>query len=364
MRLCAVEAYCTVQTLARSQAANKAHEQAVADLETRKTALTVFEQKHVDDTSGEQIELSPEARSQLSQLRDSISDGEEATAACAEAVQTAYAAAQVAAAAVTQAWTKTQVYWCKGLPATLDGLLAARAAGLPIDAVCKLSNSGKQPPAEGSEISYATVYDALLHAQHGAAWDDACLCIAAVDVAAGPFGGRFVPAGLYDPPAEGELAAQAPVIGAAEMLGALRLLERAAVKHAVWREEHTMYELAPGQPDDRVYARLADMVPAEQASVPVLLHCMLEQVCSSATGSAAAQSDARATLDAATRFDNALNAATAASVASKQATLDAYQYSTVFNGDLSGMAARGVLSGFVQPPCKGAQSLPECHESP
>lgn len=69
------------------------------------------------------------------------------------------------------------------------------------------------------------------------------------------------------------------VFGAAELARVLMTTRACVKEHELWRVESDVYELPPVEGvDTSFYDTLMSSVPDERASVPVLMHAMLEQV--------------------------------------------------------------------------------------
>jgi hypothetical protein len=333
---------------ARVQATSASECKVREDLKRKQAALDAFDAKHKRADGGEEVPL--KTRNARAKLEDDI-----AAAACE--LQAAKAAVEPAASAVTaaeeamlQKWDKKQLYWIKGIPATVPGVLAAVLAGVPVRAVLKLHDAKAAPPADTPPA--LQLFDSLIAAHKDAAFDDPVVSIAALDVASGPAGGRFVPSGHYQ---SAGVAAAVPVLGAAEMQGALRAIENCAGPFDRWLETRTVYAQPPSADDVGLYRKRIAGVPPEQQSIAVMLHCMLEQVDCSIKGASGQVQDSEAELEAGRLFDEALAGVLGGPLPpSKHAKPEDHEYCTVLHGDEAAMAARGVTSGHVQPRRKRA----------
>ncbi len=67
-------------------------------------------------------------------------------------------------------------------------------------------------------------------------------------------------------------------VGAESLSKALAALRTAAERYDAWAAARAVYTLEPADSEARAYAALLDAVPPEQATVPVVLHAVLEQV--------------------------------------------------------------------------------------
>jgi hypothetical protein len=292
-------------------------------------------------------ELSPSMRSTLNQLEDDIASDTTTLAERAHEIADAEKQVKVAKAAVLQPWQKTQIYWTKGVDTTVDGMLAARAAGLPIQGVLRLYDPSKEQIVENTTQNLVAQ---VQHRQQAAGWDDPILEVAVVHVPIGQAGTPFT----RSPPgtAPEEPSGVSPVTGAPEMQAALCLLEQAACKHATWKQQQTLYNLQHGTGDQHTYTRLLDSVPREQVSVPVIMHCMLEQVARSVLGPSDGADEA--VLEATRRFKAIMQQSLTLDLTVKEKGKDMHETYTVMEGDTADMAAHGILSGYIRPHCRSA----------
>lgn len=223
--------------------------------------------------------------------------------AALEAAQREAASAQAAAEArrvgQTAPFVCTQPYWTKGIACTLDGHLAALEAGVPLAGV--VYAHAPAPAAEGGTVMTAVALPELVQrvrdAAAGAAWDAPTGRLASVVVAVGPRGGPFVDPSVYAA-AQGEekpLSAKkgakgapavpsGPLVGGHELPRLFKALARCATQYREWTHARTLHELVACPAPADHYQALADSVPAQQQTVPLLLHCMLEQVSSPIDG--------------------------------------------------------------------------------
>jgi hypothetical protein len=315
----------------------------------KQTALQTFDAKHSrkSDTDGEVEQLAPSLRAMHTRLEDDLNAATVAADAASAATKAAAASRSAAEAAVADKWDKVQLYWLKGLAPSLEALLSAAAAGVPLRALLRLHNPSQPPPADAPAGSQ--LYEQLVAAQGATqAWDDLAASIAAVDVAVGPQGGPFVPAGHY------EQAGAAAVTGAEELQAALRALEACAGPYDKWAASRTVYRLAPATAEDGTYQKLVQQVPAEQQSVALITHCMLEQVDINLEGQGAAQAEGDAEAHAASLFDSVMERTLGAVELRAGGNAGDFEWCTVLHGDEAAMAARGLLSGHVRPLRKGA----------
>ena len=295
-------------------------------------------------TSGddEREELAPSLRTTRTRLQDEVAAAAQAADAAATDADAAAASLGAATAAVASKWDKVQLYWLKGFAPSLDGLLSAVAAGIPLRAILRVHDPSHAPVADASAA--LQLYQQIAAAQAASTeWDDPVMSIAAVDVSTGPQGGRFVPAGHYT-----DSAAATP-IGAVEMQAALRAVEACAGPYDKWAAARKVYPLASSSQEAGLFHRLMGHVPAEQQSVPVLMHCMLEQVACNVEATGEAVAEGCVVTDAAARFERALEGALGDTAVRKAEAADEFEYSTVLYGDEAAMAARGLISGHVQP---------------
>jgi hypothetical protein len=258
--------------------------------------------------------------------------------------------------AASVAWSKTQLYWTKGLPSDAEGLLEACSMGIPVRAVMLLRTAHAHDVATlgaDSKPRWAP-FDVVTSLQKCAQWDDPILQLAVVQVIAGPDGGGFVNRAIYAA-VQGDTfsaaqASEAPVVGAHEMCAAMATLEDAIPAYDAWKQACKLYQLRRPQVDLGHYRNLLDSVPTEQQSVAVLLHCLLEQVACAVsvegiTAAGAAAVDGAEVLAAAKLVRVALAAAVEAVPAKYSPS--SCEYVAVFDGDTPNMAAHGLLSGLV-----------------
>ena len=285
----------------------------------------------------------------LDMLRDDVSAAQQHRADAEAALTAASADVKDAHAAALCTWVKTQVYWTKGLKETVPGLLAAVDAGVPVCAVLKVSDPEHVAAADAPQAVDPPLASTLAAEHAQAAWDSPVLDIACFSVRVGPMGGRFVGAHLYKQGSGVEAASDAPVRGALELQAAFRELERCWSAHSKWRAQRKQYSMEASCTAGGTYANLMSSVPAEQQSVAVMLHCMLEQVACNVDGAPDSAEEGEALIKAAHLFDAALGSALHPEAGMHKSLLP-YQYSTVLECDGVGRAARGVNSGYVQPP--------------
>lgn len=328
------------------QACKTTHKAALDSLRLKQEALAALQKQSAQDTSGDVSELSPDVRNTLARRGEDVASATSAVEQSARELADAETEGKTARAAVLEPWQKTQIYWTKGIDATLDGLLAARAAGLPIGGILRLYDPSKEETADGNAQDLIAQ---VLHRQQQVPWDDPVLEIAAVQVPIGQPGSPFTP-----PEATlGESSGSPPATGAPEVQAALHLLERAAGKHSAWKQQQKLYKLERGVADQRIYSRLLDSVRTEQVSVPVIIHCMLEQVACSVLGDTSEGADG-AVLEAAKRFDSAMQLSLGLDSALKEKSVGPHDFYTVMEGDTVDMAAHGIVSGYVRPHCTRA----------
>jgi hypothetical protein len=322
---------------------------------TKDAALSTFEANSAAYEPGnDSTELSPDTQSNLNILHDAAAAVAAAEQSALASVDTASAAEVEATAAMSVKWTKTQIYWTKGLNASVAGLLAAAAAGVPVRAVILVSDPSQVPLDEstnGGDVPGAHLFHMLIQAQAAAVWNDPVLEIAAVEVTSRQSGGRLVPKDLCSGQRAGAASGEpgAPTaVGALETEAALRALATCASTYGLWRAVRRLYALKAPVSEAGTFQNLLDTVPPEQQSVPVMLHCMLEQVVCSLEGEEEAAEECAAVAAAAQLFDTAFETALAPSVLTRHHSSDAFEYRTVLEGDDVAMAACGILSGRVQ----------------
>ena len=314
------------------------------DLSSKQSALATFDAKHLRPTdAGEVPELSPVMQNARKRLVDDCDAATAAQDATEQQSQAAEAALKAAQDMLWQPCTKVQLYWLKGIAPTQAAVVEAITAGIPIWAMLHVHDAGKASATDAAAAGTGhQLFTELQEAQHHMPWDAAELRIALLDVAVGPQGRTFVPPGHYDPHG----GASAPVLGAAEMQKALRAVSACAAPYQQWLQERSVTQLAESTHEQGVYQRLIAQVPAEKQSVPVMMHCMLEQALCNTEDAGAATEKEHVMAEAATAFDRAMalvlgTAPAAGTVSADECT------GLVMHGDAAAMAQHGLLSGSV-----------------
>lgn len=215
-----------------------------------------------------------------------------------------------------------QLYWVEGLPITYDKFKALLDEGLPLYCVAWLHHAntvpGSVPPPPPA------LFAALMQSEAEAPWPDLLSQLAVVEVPVGQGAGLFsqpevppVPItttetstkadktgkgkesssgqassgkagtdGKSNRPKSGKsgrnaiaskLQETAGLYEAAQLMAALRSCRE---RYQQWEKEATIYKLNKPSPVDlSYYHHLMDEVPEESAGVPLILDCLLEQVC-------------------------------------------------------------------------------------
>ena len=332
-------------------------EKAAENITTRRAALLEAEERCAAAgaaEAGSDAESATDEGPSLEILRDDVTAAVDQEQQASAAVDAAAAALQEAQTVAGSLWEKTQVYWTKGLADTVPGLVAACNAGIPIRAVLKVSDPEKEEAPDEARPEPA-LFANLVAAHAGASWNDPALAIAAVSIHIGPAGGRFAATDAGKQGAEAAAGVDPPaglLRGAGELQTVFREIERCSAAYSRWELKHKLYDMRESATASGTLKTLLESIEPEQQSVPVLLHCMLEQVACNVEGAASEVEESNALIKAGMLFDDAFQAVRQSGVVSVKDSQQAFNYCTVLDCDEAGKAAAGLFSGYVQPPKK------------
>ncbi|CAG9465547.1 unnamed protein product [Pedinophyceae sp. YPF-701] len=213
------------------------------------------------------------------------------------ALERAQAKLEEAQAAVRRPVTASRLYLLPWAKLTAERLTEVLRAGVPFRALVVVGAAAedKDAAAEPAPESVEAVVAALEREVAAAAWGDP---VREMEVRRVELGGAAAVAageavGLRKSRTEGEDDAEAPAppAGALEVAGALGALRSEWVQYTAWLAEASVLPVPamPAEDLDRgIYDRLMSTVPPENASVAVMVHCMVEQAAHAAVATGAA----------------------------------------------------------------------------
>jgi hypothetical protein len=282
-----------------------------------------------------------------------FNDQLEATANMTEAkLRSEEAEAQLKEATVTQAikWSKTQLYWVKGMAATSASIREVLAEDLPVTAAILLRSEKNGKGSEGAvgEVEEPRFYD-LVKAEHAhSAWDDPMLNIALVDVPVGKATGLFAPPTDLPPTGNGSSAPSDAAEGAHEMSAALACIAACVPAYTSWKAEATLQQLPESTVELSHFSNLLASVPPEQQSIAVVLHCLVEQVACAVNEQSVGSSESMEVMKGLDLLDRAMAQVQVPFMSPEHVPSNEHKVVSVIEGDRPKMARHGVLTGLVK----------------
>ena len=277
-----------------------------------------------------------------------------------EALEGGRVAVATAVANRDSPFVQHQLYWLKGFTPTVDNITYANAANVSYMGALYVYGNAESAASE-EPLDIPEEYAHLRTSIGASVWSSPLRELVTLEVLCGATDAPFAPS-VTPSSDEGATGTIQPPLGAAELAKALDVLRSCATSFSNQGKHMTTYALAPCVVDMSYYNLLADSVAPEQMSVPVLMHCMLEQcvhLCVDSTAEVERQESELA--EAAAAFDAAFQQPDKTRIAPEPPRVvvgGKYEYTAVLEGDRVGMAAHGLFSGIVTPRLRGKLRSP------